>query len=219
MKHYQTAGRAQLVAYLAAHAAVRPQSAGEICAGLSASGHAPGNSSVYRLISALCKEGCLRRAKDAEGGAVYQYVGNGGESCRSHFHLQCTVCGRATHLTCDCGAEIAGMLAAEHGFAVDSGKTVFYGVCVACTKAKNAGEREGKNAEAGKEPRLFLPAEKSSCAAAKGCCAAEKGVRAAEENCHTAEENCHAAEENYHAAEEDCNTERGSCRAAPKKGN
>ena len=144
MKHYQTAGRAQLTAYLAAHAAARPQSAKEICAGLAAATQAPGNSSVYRLIAVLCEEGCLRRTKNAEGGAVYQYVGEGGRACLAHFHLQCTVCGRVMHLTCGCGAEIAGMLAAEHGFSVDSGKTVFYGVCAACGKKKTA---EGKGIE------------------------------------------------------------------------
>lgn len=141
MKHYQTAGRAQLTAYLAAHAAQRPQSAKEICAGLAAEGGAPGNSSVYRLITVLCEEGELRHTKDPEGVAVYQYVGEGGAVCRSHFHLQCTACGRVTHLTCGCGAEIARMLATEHGFAVDSGKTVFYGLCAACGGA-NAAPRE-----------------------------------------------------------------------------
>ncbi len=154
MKHYQTAGRTQLTAYLAAHAAARPQSAKEICEGLAATGHAPGNSSVYRLITVLCEEGVLRRTKDADGGAVYQFVGEGGEACRTHFHLQCTVCGRVTHLTCGCGAEIAGMLAGEHGFTVDSGKTVFYGVCAACGRAecrKKTATAERENPEPAEE--------------------------------------------------------------------
>lgn len=136
MKHYQTAGRAQLTAYLATHAAARPQSAKEICEGLAGGAGAPGNSSVYRLLSVLCEEGVLHRSQDESGGAVYQYVEGGGAVCRTHFHLQCTVCGRVTHLTCGCGEEIATILSEEHGFAVDSGKTVFYGVCAVCRGQK-----------------------------------------------------------------------------------
>ena len=117
MKHYQTSGRAQLTAYLAAHAAARPQSAKEICEGLAGGAGAPGNSSVYRLLSVLCEEGVLHRSQDESGGAVYQYVEGGGAVCRTHFHLQCTVCGRVTHLTCGCGEEIAAILSEEHGFA------------------------------------------------------------------------------------------------------
>lgn len=132
MKHYQTAGRAQLTAYLAAHAATRPQSAKKICEGLARGGQAPGNSSVYRLLPMLCEEGVLRRSQDATGGAVYQYVAGSGAVCRTHFHLQCTTCGNVTHLTCGCGEEITAILEKEHGFAVDNGKTVFYGICAAC---------------------------------------------------------------------------------------
>lgn len=135
-KHYNTAGRALLTEYLSATARIRPQSAEEIYRGLLLTGHAPGRSSVYRLISAMCEEGQLRRARDGgEGGFLYQYIG-GKHACRNHFHLQCLSCGKVTHLECGCGAAIAAHLKENHGFAVDSGRSVLYGTCAECQKQR-----------------------------------------------------------------------------------
>lgn len=122
--------------YLSATARTRPQSAQEIYHGLRLTGHAPGRSSVYRLISALCEEGHLRRARDAGSGSfLYQYTG-GGHACRNHFHLQCLVCGTVTHLECGCSTDIAAHLQDRHGFAVDSGRSVLYGTCADCQKSR-----------------------------------------------------------------------------------
>ena len=132
-KRYHTAGRAALVTYLIGQTKNKPKSAEEIYAGLSVGEKTPGRSSVYRQLGELCETGEVRRfrADPAGDGFVYQYVGNG-QTCDAHFHLQCTRCGRVEHLHCAAAEALREHLMAEHGFAVDSGLSVLYGVCAAC---------------------------------------------------------------------------------------
>ncbi len=131
-KQYNTAARAALISYLKENTARTPQSAADIYRALSAK-NAPGRSTVYRLLAELCDCGSLRRfRRDAEGQTyVYQYVSNA-EDCSHHFHLQCSACGRIAHLQCGCSEEIRRQLLTAHGFAVDSGRSVLYGLCADC---------------------------------------------------------------------------------------
>ena len=73
--------------------------------------------------------------------ACYQNSG-GKTGCREHFHLKCEGCGRLIHVECDELAKIASHMEKEHGFAVDSSKTVFYGICRECRKIKAGENRE-----------------------------------------------------------------------------
>lgn len=132
-KQYKTAGKAHLVAYLAAQTAENPQSAEEIYEGMMRAGNAPGRSSVYRQLSAMVAAGEVkrRRAPAPAASDLYQYVGQS-HRCDEHFHLHCLRCGNVTHLECGCGDEIAEHLFAEHGFLADRGRTVIYGICAAC---------------------------------------------------------------------------------------
>ena len=138
-KHYNTAGRAKLIAYLAEHTTQTPQSAEHIYATLARMGDAPGYSSVYRLLSQLCAQGSVRRVRALAPakGYLYQYVQE--HACHTHFHLHCLSCGEITHLECDCGEEIASHLMDRHGFFTDFGRTVFYGTCAACQKQIKGG--------------------------------------------------------------------------------
>ena len=138
-KHYKTAGKERLVAYLSAHTAQNPQRAEEIYEGLSREGNAPGRSSVYRQLSAMAASGEVKRhrAPAPETGYLYQFIGHA-HHCDKHFHLHCLRCGEVAHLECGCGNEIAEHLLAAHGFACDCGRSVIYGVCASC--AKKGGE-------------------------------------------------------------------------------
>ena len=132
--HYNTAGRISLAAYLKKVSAEPPKSAEEIYTGLCTEcDSAPGRSSVYRMLAALTTEGEVQkfRAGDDQGGFVYQYVGSA-RHCDSHFHLHCLSCGDVLHLECKCGGEIAEHLLATHGFHIDQGRSVLYGLCAAC---------------------------------------------------------------------------------------
>ena len=137
-KHYKTAGRRRLIAYLAANTAENPRSAEEIYTGLAeGASEAPGRSTVYRLLAAEVEAGSVKRhrAPAPAAGYLYQYIGEA-HHCESHFHLHCLQCGNVLHLECGCGSEIAAHLLAAHGFVTDCGKSVFYGTCAACAARK-----------------------------------------------------------------------------------
>ena len=136
-KQYKTAGRACLVAYLQKNAEKPPQSADEIFAGLcesDPSGKKPGRSSVYRMLAALVEQGEVRKFTSGTDASlsVYQYVGE--RRCNAHFHLHCLACGQVTHLECKCGDEVALSLLRSHGFTVDRGRSVLYGLCAKCAE-------------------------------------------------------------------------------------
>lgn len=101
----------------------------EIAAHLKSEGSTIGLSTVYRQLDALVKEGALRRyAAGAGESACYQAA----EDCGEHFHLKCIECGRLEHLSCAHLDGIRAHVAQEHGFWIDSSRTVFYGLCRTC---------------------------------------------------------------------------------------
>jgi Fur family ferric uptake transcriptional regulator len=140
---YQTPARRALVDFFASHPD-RHFTAEQICtllcdagdrpAGSSPRGEFIGKSTVYRQLSRLCAEGRLRRFEDVspDGGAVhvYQYVPS--EGCEVHFHLKCLRCGRVCHLECGQTDALLAHVRATHGFSVDCGSSILYGLCAAC---------------------------------------------------------------------------------------
>lgn len=136
---YQTAGRRALLSFLSAHPD-RQFSADELYGAVTETA-VMGKSSVYRQLSLLCEEETVRRFRnDSRGCNVYQYVGSGCD-CREHFHEKCTECGRVVHLDCHATAEFVAHLSGEHGFLVDCGRTILYGICAECRE--KGGERNG----------------------------------------------------------------------------
>ena len=134
-KHYRTVGRTVLLDFLAEATAKHPLSAGEICKALAGVAGAPAPSSVYRMLGELEREGYVRKFRSGEGDcAKFQYVGRKSE-CSHHFHLQCTACGRVEHLHCDKSEGWLTHILSSHGFAVDSGRSVLYGLCADCAPA------------------------------------------------------------------------------------
>lgn len=132
-KQYQTAGRTALLAYLKRETTETPQTADEIYGALLQAEHAPGRSSVYRMLGEFVADGTVRKYQAEGGGSVYQFVGAHAD-CGGHLHLQCLSCGKVSHLKCDCSAEISHHLRKSHGFSVDSGRSVLYGTCSACVE-------------------------------------------------------------------------------------
>ncbi len=126
-KNYNTEGKRRLVSFLRsnpdAHFTVD-----EIC--IEFNGNLSGRSSVYRNLDMLCERGDVRKFQ-GKSGFVYQYVGGG---CADHFHLKCLCCDRVIHLECHMGDELAEHIMAHHGFTVDSGRSILYGVCDACAE-------------------------------------------------------------------------------------
>ena len=129
-KIYRTAGRQKLISFLAANPD-RQFTTEELCRAVRGDSQR-GKSSTYRQLQQLCDEQILCKFRNEElGCSVYQYVGEGC-SCRSHFHGKCTVCGSVMHLECDDSVAFAAHLLRAHGFAIDCGQSMLYGVCATC---------------------------------------------------------------------------------------
>lgn len=102
----------------------------DICAAILNDGR--GRSTVYRLVSELVGDGCVRRLSDGRTRhATYQYVG--GEHCHSHLHLKCRGCGRLVHLDERVSHELERRVSSVGGFIIEDG-AFLYGRCAECTE-------------------------------------------------------------------------------------
>ncbi len=103
---------------------------------LKAEGSSVGQTTVYRNLDALVKDGIVLKYTVAEGiGACYQYAEQS-ERCSTHYHLVCIDCGQMIHLQCKFLDEISTHIHDEHQFNLDNFKTVLYGYCSKCATAK-----------------------------------------------------------------------------------
>ena len=106
----------------------------EICSLVTDGTH--GKSTVYRLVSELVKDGCLRRITEGQGRRVtYQFMGDC--HCYEHLHLKCRGCGRLVHLS---GRETDELVQAVHSladFTLD-GQALLFGRCALCREGGNA---------------------------------------------------------------------------------
>ncbi len=110
----------------------------DVIRALADAGHGVGSATVYRRLDRLVESGEARKfVVDEKLGACYQYAGNDGE-CERHSHLMCVRCGKLIHLSCGFINEMDEHIWREHGFRVDSARTVFYGVCAQCCEGENA---------------------------------------------------------------------------------
>ena len=92
-----------------------------------------GEATVFRAIAALTESGQLKKFTTGVGRgeyATYQYNSCGEHA--DHIHLKCEKCGQLIHMDCSFMGEILNHFLTEHGFAVDCGKTVIYGLCETC---------------------------------------------------------------------------------------
>ena len=95
-----------------------------------------GIATIYRQIEKFVAMGVVQKYFLGEqNAACFQYTG---EECHkevSHFHLKCEKCGTLIHLECHDLEKLSSHLMAEHGFALDPFRTVFYGLCENCRLA------------------------------------------------------------------------------------
>lgn len=128
---YNTAGKKALIEYLSQNAH-RQFTVDELYAELCTAGASVGKSSLYRLLERLVADGAVRKFKESElASAAFQYVGNDKE-CEKHLHLKCADCGCLVHLECQSSIELLAHIYEEHGFFIDSKKSVLYGKCKDC---------------------------------------------------------------------------------------
>lgn len=133
---YHTEGRERLLHFFASHPDCQ-FTADELCRAVNGTEEG-GKSSIYRRLSELCEAESVRKFRNDERKcSVYQYVGKECD-CKSHFHAKCVCCGGIEHLDCGDSLEFAGHLLAEHGFEIDCGQSMLYGLCAKC-RAKKGG--------------------------------------------------------------------------------
>ena len=132
-KSYDTEGRRALIEFLS-HNPDRQFTVSDLCRAVNG-GEGIGQSSIYRRLNELCNDEIVRKFyNESRNRALYQYVGSSCD-CSRHFHEKCLRCGALHHLECDVSLRFAEHLLAEHGFSIDCGQTILYGVCAACRAA------------------------------------------------------------------------------------
>lgn len=95
-----------------------------------------GMSTIYRYLDKLVSDGIVRKyVIDGVAGACYQYVGEEDKD-NEHFHFKCDECGGLIHFECDELDNIQKHLLKNHGFNLNSFKTMFYGKCDKCSNGK-----------------------------------------------------------------------------------
>ena len=130
---YRTRAQEELLTFLKATPG-RHHTAAEIKEHFAEQENPIGTATIYRQLERFVREGYVRKYVVGPGEcACYTYVED--QQCASHFHCKCEVCGRLIHLDCDELREIRTHLLEDHGFAWDTTKTVFYGICDQCRKA------------------------------------------------------------------------------------
>ena len=126
---YTTGKRERIIELLSADANVS-YTLEEICDALTEDGK--GKSTVYRIVSELVGEGCLRRISDGRTRhCTYQYVGL--DECHHHLHLQCKGCGRLVHLDEEISHDLERTLLNAGGFHIEEG-TLLFGTCENCAE-------------------------------------------------------------------------------------
>lgn len=131
MRSYKTKQREQILEFFEENPD-RCLSAREL---ITESGIDAGQATVYRTLSMLTDENKLRRFRSDAGGDCYRLAC--AESEGNHMHIVCRVCGGMIHSECEFIDEMKSHLLNEHGFALDTGATVIYGVCAGCAGEKH----------------------------------------------------------------------------------
>lgn len=118
--------------------AARAVTVDELLEAICGGGLTVGKTTVYRQLEDMVQAGKARKAQNAQGGWVYQFVDDI-SACAYHLHCQCIGCGRLTHVDCDRLDDLQGHLLADHGFRLDVARTMLQGRCAACGE----GDRDG----------------------------------------------------------------------------
>lgn len=90
-------------------------------------------SAVYRNLSALEKEGKVKRySKSGTREVFYQYIA--AEECCKCLHLFCKRCGKTFHMDADNADILISQVAKNEKFMIDKSETVLYGICENCNR-------------------------------------------------------------------------------------
>ena len=104
-------------------------SAKELHEGCKACAVSVGLATVYRHLAALVEENQVKRIITDAGKSVrFQYA----DAPADAFYLKCDYCGKVSPAHCTLLEQIKAHMRAEHGFEIDSARSLLYGRCSAC---------------------------------------------------------------------------------------
>ena len=107
----------------------------DICALLRRKRKAVGTTTIYRQLEKMVADGTvLKHVTGSSEAATFEYIGTA--SCHEPvcFHCKCEACGRLIHVECGELQSTEEHVRRHHGFAIDSRRTVFYGLCRTCAE-------------------------------------------------------------------------------------
>lgn len=128
---YQTKQSTEVLEFLKQNSN-RHLTADEVYFMMREGGSTVGRTTVYRHLEKLYNDGIIRKFQSGEGSAACFQIAEENGHCHNHFHLRCLKCGKLFHTECDFMENLSGHIFEEHGFKVDSEKTVIYGTCKEC---------------------------------------------------------------------------------------
>jgi len=88
-------------------------------------------STLYRILGKLIKEGRIRKCPSSSRLIQYQYIDK--EHCPNHMHIKCVRCGRIEHISEDDSARIEKLIKSDLGFDVSNTSTL-EGLCKECSR-------------------------------------------------------------------------------------
>lgn len=134
ISHYKTRQKEEVLAFMrsmkGAHVTVN-----DIAGHFKKQGIAIGVTTIYRHLEKLVADGVVKKyVIDGVSSACFEYAGDQERQPEQCFHLKCEGCGELVHFHCKELEELQQHMLEDHGFDINSLKTVYYGMCNRCTR-------------------------------------------------------------------------------------
>lgn len=101
-----------------------------------------GITTVYRQLDYLVEVGLVNRyVLDKASSAAFEYAGKE-EDCHDNrcYHFKCEKCGELIHISCKHLEDVERHMIGNHGFEINTIKTIFYGTCRECSTTTSSNE-------------------------------------------------------------------------------
>lgn len=129
---YHTKQKEEIITYLKSMLGMKI-TVSDIVKHFAACGTAIGTATIYRHLDHMVANGTVKKYYiDGVSGAYFEYVGENMENQEKRFYLKCEECGKLVRFQCEELERIQNHLLSDHGFSINSAKTVFYGICNQC---------------------------------------------------------------------------------------